>query len=383
MSTIAHLPKQVVFGVHSIQELSKILIDMQIKKAFIIYSASAMKDYLWSLKKQLPEAVFYEISKGEPTLDELTRATSHLQEMQCDGVVAIGGGSVIDLAKAVAVKAINLNLEINEIPNLIELCRLPLIAIPTTAGTGSEATKIMVLTDTSLQKKINPSHPSLIPDIVILDADLTRNVPAFITVYTALDALTHAIEAFVSTKANPISDYFAKEAICLISNNILAVYSDPHNIEIRGQLLLGSFYAGIAFSNASTNLAHATGRAIGAKFLLPHGLCVALMHPFVIEFTMESCLERYEQIAEMMGLSSAQEIAPFLFSLNGQLGIWEVGGMIFERLTDEVIEELTEQTLSGNGILTNRKIPTHVDINMLFHKLSKRLQAEGSWNGWH
>ena len=100
MSTIAYLPKQVIFGVHSIQELSKLVRDMQIKKAFIIYSASAMKDYLWSLKNQLPEAVFYEFSKGEPTLDELARATSHLQERQCNGVVAIGGGSVIDLAKS-------------------------------------------------------------------------------------------------------------------------------------------------------------------------------------------------------------------------------------------------------------------------------------------
>jgi alcohol dehydrogenase class IV len=383
MSVINHFPKQVVLGVHSIQELSKILIDLKIERVFIIYSASAMKDYLQSLQKQLPKAVFYEISKGEPTIDEMQRVTNYLQDRQCDGVVAIGGGSVIDLAKAVAVKAINPHLEINDIPNLDELHRLPLIAIPTTAGTGSEATKITVLTDTHLHKKLNPSHPSLIPDVVILDANLTRNVPASITVYTALDALTHAIEAFVSTKANPISDYFAKEAIRLIANNIQAVYDNPHNIEIREHLLLGSFYAGIAFSNASTNLAHATGRAIGAKFLLPHGLCVALMHPFVIEFTMESCLDRYEEIAKVIGLSSAQHISYFLFYLNEQLGVWEAGGMIVESLTEGVIEELTEQALSGNGILTNRKIPTRGDINVLFHNLSKRLQVEGSENRWH
>ena len=384
MSVINHFPKQVILGVHSIQKLSKILIDLKVNQVFIIYSASAMKNYLQSLKEQLPAAVFYEISKGEPTIDELKRATNHLKDMQCDGVVAIGGGSVIDLAKAVAVKAMNPQLEISEIPTLSELHRLPLIAIPTTAGTGSEATKIMVLTDTSLHKKLNPSHLSLIPDVVILDADLTRNVPASITVYTALDALTHAIEAFVSTKANPISDYFAKEAIRLIANNIQLVNGNPDNIEIREQLLLGSFYAGIAFSNASTNLAHATGRAIGAKFLLPHGLCVALMHPFVIEFTLESCLDRYEQIAKLMGLSSVQQIAHFLFLLNDRLGVWEAArGTLLESLTDTEIEDLTEQTISGNGILTNRKIPTRVDIQNLFHNLSKRLQTEGSGTRWH
>lgn len=379
MAVFVHLPKQVVLGVHAIQELSKIVIDLQINRVFIIYSASATKDYLQSLKEQLSDAVFYEISKGEPTIDELQRATNQLQEMQCDGVVAIGGGSVIDLAKAVAVKGVYPNLEIGEIPTVKELHRLPLIAIPTTAGTGSEVTKITVLTDTKLHIKLNPSHPNLIPDVVILDAYLTRNVPASITVYTALDALAHAIEAFVSTRANQISDYFAKEAIKLITNNIQVAYENPQNIQIREQLLLGSFYAGMAFSNASTNLAHATGRALGAKYLLPHGLCVALVHPFVIEFTLENCRERYEQIAEVMGLSSAQEIGHFLFSLNNQLGVWKAGEVILDNLTDEVIDAMTEQALSGNGIITNRKIPTNDDIKLLFHKLRKRLQTEGSW----
>lgn len=371
------LPKHIVSGIHSFQKLSELLYEKKWHQPFIIYSRSAIANQLGNMKHQLPNALFYEISKGEPTTTELERAVRKLTKAPCDSVIAIGGGSVIDLAKAVAVCAVNSELALQEIPNKQLLNRLPLIAIPTTAGTGSEATKVTVITDETLQTKLNPAHPDLIPDVVILDASLTENLPRSITSFTAIDALTHAIEAFVSTKANSMSDFYALEAIRLLTNQIEKVFEQPTNLEVRQQLLIGSFYAGIAFSNASTNLAHATGRALGTKFHLPHGQCVALMHPFVIDYSMESAHERYEQIAVLIGLSDVTQLSDYLNQLNTAQHVWKSAYHLAPLLTDEVIAQLAAQALSGNGILTNRKVPNEEDIQLIFNLLRKRLQTKG------
>lgn len=376
------LPQKIVAGIDSFQRLSAEIKQLKIQRPFILYSRSALANQLENLKQEVCDAHFYEILKGEPTTDELDRALAELHINSCDGVIAIGGGSVIDLAKAVAVFAVNPNLSLSDVPNIPELNRMPFIAIPTTAGTGSEATKVTVITDEKLQKKLNPAHPSFIPDVVILDATLTVNVPPSITSFTALDALTHAIEAFVSTKANTMSDYFAKEAISCISKNIETVYEQPHNMEARQQLLMGSFYAGIAFSNSSTNLAHATGRALGVKFHMPHGQCVALMHPFVIQYSLESAYKRYEEIAKIIGITGAQFLSDYLDELNRKQHVWKSAQAIEPLLTDEVIEQLADQALAGNGILTNRQVPKNGDIEIIFKQLRKRLQIEGGIVQW-
>lgn len=171
------LPKKIVAGIDSFQRLSAEIKQLKIQRPFILYSRSALASQLENLKQEVCDAHFYEILKGEPTTDELDRALAELHINSCDGVIAIGGGSVIDLAKAVAVFAVNPNLSLSDVPNIPELNRMPFIAIPTTAGTGSEATKVTVITDEKLQKKLNPAHPSFIPDVVILDATLTVNVP--------------------------------------------------------------------------------------------------------------------------------------------------------------------------------------------------------------
>ncbi len=376
MNNELFLPKHVVSGIGSFKQLQHIAEQKNWVAPFIIYSASALSEQLETMKHDWKQASFFEISKGEPTISELKRAIDELNRGQSDCVIAIGGGSVIDLAKAVAVCAVNPTLVLTDIPNKPFLDRLPLIAVPTTAGTGSEATKITVITDEALQTKLNPAHPSLIPDVVILDASFTVNLPQHITSFTALDALTHAIEAYVSTKANDMSDLYALEAIRLLKN-IEKVFKEPTNIDVRQELLIGSFYAGIAFSNASTNLAHATGRALGAKFHMPHGQCVALMHPFVIDFSMQSASERYKDIAKIIGLSDQMALSTYLNQLNTEQQVWESARYLAPLLTDEVIEYLANQALTGNGIVTNRQVPTKEDVESIFKALRKRLQNKG------
>ena len=377
-----YLPKEVRFGQNRVQELMEIAEALHMKKAFVLYSKSAVGQRLATLQAQLPQAVFYEMPTGEPTTTMLEAALAHLTSKQCDGVIAIGGGSVIDLAKALAVLAKMPELTLADMATTKRIERLPLVAVPTTAGTGSEATKVTVIIDEQQGIKLNPGHPALIPDVVVLDALLTVNLPKSFTAFTGLDALTHAIEAFVSTNATPLSDFYALEAVRLLTDHIEVVYEEPHNLAAREGMLLGSFYAGIAFSNASTNLAHATGRALGTKFHLPHGQSVALMHPFVVEYSMESCADRYDEIAAQIGLKQGEELVLYLQGLNDQFGVWQSAKTLIDQLTIEAIREMTKSALNGNGILTNRQVPTALEIVQLFTQLRKRLQHKGDF-AWY
>jgi alcohol dehydrogenase class IV len=223
---------------------------------------------------------------------------------------------------------------------------------------------------------LNPGHPDLIPDVVILDPQLTLNVPKHITAFTGLDALTHAIEAYVSTQATMFSDMHALQAIELITANIQQAYHEPGNLVAKGKMLLGSFHAGVAFSNASTNLAHALGRALGAKFQLSHGLSVALMHPFVVAYSMESSRERYQKVAQTMGLKKPESLIVYLEELNNEFQVWANAASIVSYSFEDAIDEMTKNALEGNGILTNRRLPGEEDIRVIYKAMGKRLQKE-------
>ena len=345
----------------------------------MIYSTSAIKGLQLeqlnaALKDHDIEVTLYRMPKGEPTTDFLQSCLQLVNNSRCDGIVAIGGGSALDLGKAVAALALNNGVSISELAQMPSIKRLPFIAVPTTAGTGSEATKVTVITDSAKGIKLNPGHPDLVPDISILDPVLTLGVPNHITAFTGIDALTHAIEAYVSTKATILSDLYALQAIEMITANIIKAYEEPTNLEARGQMLLASYYAGIAFSNSSTNLAHAMGRALGTKFNLSHGQSVALLHPFVVAWSYESCKERYDKITKVIGLENGTEIIDYLNRLNDKMFVWHSATSLTMDGFEDTIEEMTMNALNGNGILTNRKVPSVDDIKGIFIALQRRLE---------
>ena len=338
----------------------------------------AKKHLLLKLEKEQIPYQYYICEKGEPTFNQVRKAIHVAVSEGCDGIVAIGGGSVIDLAKAVSVFAINPNHTLLTIHQESIIDRLPLIAIPTTAGSGSEATKVMVITDDETGIKHNPSHPSFVPDAAILDSYWTKKLPPAISAYTGLDALTHAMEAYVSTKATISTDYYALQAIKKIITALPDVYINTNDPKAYDDMLSGSLYAGIAFSNSSTNLAHATGRALGAKYKIPHGLSVALLHPFVIEFGIESAEDRYAEMAIAIGHNPrdpksvlAREMLSLIYQYNKQFRIWNIAKHYLPS-SQEIrshIKELTELSLNGNGIDTNRRIPRKEDIETIFYQL--------------
>ena len=372
-------PKKLVYGENTFLEIVPNLIKLNIQRAFILFSGSALNYELQqSLKSLCLDAnihvSFFEMPKGEPTMALLETAHKLFLKNNCDGVVAIGGGSVIDLAKAVAAISKNESQNFRTLATLHKIDRYPLIAVPTTAGTGSEATKISVLTDSSVQVKYNPGHVDLIPDVAILDPVLTLNVPKHVTAFTGIDALTHAIEAYVSTKANEVTDFYALQAIRMISQSIVKAYHLPTDIQARSKMLLGSYYAGLAFSNASTNLAHAMGRAIGAKWNLPHGQSVAILHPFVVNYSNASCKGKYDDIATALALTDSNEVVHYLLNLNQELQVWDDVKFIADEKFLYSIEEMTHNAMSGNGILTNHQVPTVEDVQQIYLDLHEYMK---------
>lgn len=374
MEAHLHLPKKVIVTDDTITQAINQLSTWKIRKALFIYSKSACNEsmlmqFLNLAAEKKIKLLFYAMPKGEPTIEMLNSAIAYTHKEHAEALVALGGGSAIDLAKATAALAKDGAYKLKELATYEKINRYPFIAIPTTAGTGSEATKVTVITDEQSGVKFNPGHPDLIPDVAILDASWSMYVPKKITAQTGLDALTHAVEAYVSTNSTMLSDFYAEKAMELIHQSLPLAYEDGTNMEARQKMLLGSFYAGVAFSNASTNLAHATGRALGVRWHMPHGLSVALMHPFVAAFSYESCQQKYDRIASIFGLKSGKELASYLKNLNDAFHIWEEAEHLINEEFEQSLEEMTANALKGNGIATNYRIPNEQNIHDLFMEM--------------
>ncbi|WP_318614614.1 iron-containing alcohol dehydrogenase [Sporosarcina sp. YIM B06819] len=388
-----YLPRQIEIGKDCLNKLGKIASEMGVTNLFVVIDAFLVTLPL-SYDQRIKEIVqsenmtvtFFSDYQGEPTTDHVKAALKSLVEKESDCVVAIGGGSAIDIAKAVSLFGANPKMRWEEIAATKKLNRLPLIAVPTTAGTGSEATKVMVVTNLETQLKMNPAHKDLIPDVAILDPVLTQSLPRHFTAYTGMDALTHAIEAYISTQASVMTDNYALTAIKMIGKSLPRVYENGMDLEAREAMLLASCYSGIAFSNASTNLAHAIGRSLGARFNIPHGLSVSLMLPFVMRFGLEVTKEKYADIGIAMGMKNAESkekmaesTIQLIEEMNSHYGIWQ-DGMKYINLEDlnKNKSTLINDALSGNGILTNQIVPTEKDVEVILLSLIGKLEELGS-----
>lgn len=237
---------------------------------------------------------------GEPCITDVCAAVAQLRESGCDGVIAFGGGSVLDAAKAVALLVTNPDSTLAEMSETSVLQpRLPLIAIPTTAGTGSETTNVTVIIDAVSGRKQVLAHASLMPDVAILDAALTEGVPSHVTAMTGIDALTHAIEAYSALNATPFTDSLAIGAIAMIGKSLPKAVGYSMTLP-RASMLLASCMAGMAFSSAGLGLCHAMAHQPGAALHIPHGLANAMLLPTVMEFNRMVCRDRFSQIGRAL-----------------------------------------------------------------------------------
>ncbi len=269
----------------------------------ILRESGVIGPVLESLVASGLEPIVYDGVNSEPTLEHVEEGVKLLKDENCDILIACGGGSPIDAAKAISAMATHPG-KIEDYMGLGKLTNpcIPVIAIPTTAGTGSEATQFTIITDTARDVKMLIGSPELMPRAAIVDPLLTINAPRGITAGTGLDALTHAVEAYVSVKAQPMSDLLALSAIRLISKYLPQAWANPSNREARSKTMLGALQAGMAFSNASVALVHGMSRPIGANFHIPHGVSNAALLGVVSEFSILGAPARYADIAEAMGV---------------------------------------------------------------------------------
>ena len=245
----------------------------------------------------------YDGVEANPKDSNVEDAAKQASDSMADAIVAIGGGSPIDCAKAVSVVAghegsVRSFSNSNNIFGKV----LPVYTIPTTAGTGSEVTFSSVITDTRDKFKFTIKSPKIAPRVAYIDPLLTHSMPAVLTAATGLDALTHAIEAFTARVANPLSDAAALYAIELINAHLVSAVVEPSNAEARDGMMTGSLLAGIAFSHSDVAGVHCIAEALGGKYDAPHGVCNAIVLPVMMEYNLDFALERYARIARAMGL---------------------------------------------------------------------------------
>lgn len=307
------LPSKNYLGQNCIEHLNSELAGNRFRRCLIITDSFLVKTptYKRVLKVLSNNTIGYKTydqTMPNPTIESVDKAYSLIAANDCDLLISIGGGSAHDLAKAVGIKATSKgNLSdyagVNKIPHEI----LPLICINTTSGTGSEVTRFTIITDTQEHKKMAIIDNKVIPWISINDTHSLMTMPRGLTGATGMDALTHAIEAYLSTDSNTLTDTYALKAIDLISNNLLTAYRDGSNTDAREKMAKAQFMAGVAFSNASLGYVHAIAHQLGGLYNLPHGVCNAVLLPIVLE-QLGNRLEGEEfgDIANAMGISVFQ-----------------------------------------------------------------------------
>jgi len=268
------------------------------------------------------EVCLFDQVEPEPSLDTVDRGVGLVRERNCEVIVGLGGGSAIDAAKAIASMACQ-DGRVWEYHKgrQVEKEGLPFMAIPTTAGTGAEITNNAVLTDKERMVKKSIRSPYMIARLALIDPELTLSVPPRVTAYTGMDALTQAIESYLSLASNPISDTLALHAIELIFHNLPQAVEDGQNIEVREKLALGSLLSGMSFSNSGLGAVHGLAHPIGAHFGVPHGLACAVLLPYVMEFNLSARYEKFGQIAKKIKASRAEEVVAKTRQLLNEIGI--------------------------------------------------------------
>ncbi len=301
------LATRILFGLGEVKNVGIELSKLGANRVLIIsdegvIKAGIIQPILSSIKElSLPTSIFSDV-KSNPISDNVDQAASLIKSDACNVIVAVGGGSSLDTAKAASIVATN-GGKTNDYDGWVEpkTDPLPIIAIPTTAGTGSEVSNWAVISDPKSHRKSAIGGFKMAPRLAILDPELTFSLPSSLTAYTGLDALTHAIEAYTSRLANPLSDGLALSAISMIGNSLLSAYQSPRDEKARSNMLVASSMAAIAFNMADLGAVHSVGEAIGGEYNLHHGLACGSALPAVVAFNMPAAPQKYADVAHALG----------------------------------------------------------------------------------
>ncbi|MFE7117373.1 iron-containing alcohol dehydrogenase [Streptomyces sp. NPDC057654] len=384
MTANLSLPRIMRIGRGAADELGEVAKGLGLSRPLIVTDAflagtGAAGQLAQTLKKAGLHPLVFSGTVPDPTTDSLAPGVQALREHRADSVIGFGGGSPMDTAKALALLGVRGgHMREYKAPRVNLGPALPVIAVPTTAGSGSEATQFTIVTDSASDEKMLCAGPAFLPLAAVVDVELTLSMPPRLTADTGIDALTHAVEAYVSRKANPFADSLALTAIGTIGRHLRRAYADGGDAEAREAMMLAATQAGIAFSNSSVALVHGMSRPIGAHFHVAHGLSNAMLFPAVTAFSVDAAPGRYADCARALGAATGEDgdasaAARLVQALRDLCTDLEVPTPASYGIDKDEWFRLTplmaEQALASGSPANNPKAPTAEEIQRLYAEI--------------
>ena len=369
-------------GPGSIRKLPEFIKSKGLNKVLIVTDKGLMGLHLLdSLFEELDKAgveyVVYDGTQPNPSIENIEDARALYVDNNCQGVIAFGGGSPMDCAKAAAARVTNPKISVRKMRGVLKLHHKlpPFFAVPTTAGTGSETTLAAVVTDTATHEKNAINDIRLKPRFAVLDPELTVGLPPHITSTTGMDALTHAVEAYIGKSNVKSTEAYAEKATKMIFENIEKAYTNGKDIEARDQMLKASFYAGQAFTRAYVGYVHAIAHNLGGQYGVPHGLANAVILPYVLEYYGETAHKRLAKLAEIAGVKTtgsdkekAEAFIEAIKTLNKNMNIPDGFDMVQEKDIPVIVERALKE---GNPLYPVPKIMDKADCEAVIRRMMK------------
>lgn len=366
-------------GAGSVLKLPAFIKAKGVTRVLVVTDQGLMKLHLLEpmfeeLKKAGVAYFVYDGVQPNPTIPNIEAARKVYLDNSCQGVIAFGGGSPMDCAKAAAARIVRPNKPVRKMRGQLKVMKKlpPFFAVPTTAGTGSETTVAAVVTDPDTHEKNAINDPCLRPKYAVLDPELTVGLPPHITSTTGMDALTHAVEAYIGHSNTKDTNRQAETAVKLIFDNLETAYRDGKNIEARNNMLKASFYAGMAFTRAYVGYVHAIAHNLGGLYGVPHGLANAVILPYVLEYYGDSAAERLARLADIVGITGgndgekAKKFIGAIQQMNQDMDIPDHFDMIQEKDIPTLVKRALKE---GNPLYPVPKIMDEADCEKVIRRL--------------
>jgi alcohol dehydrogenase len=371
---------EIIFGVGALQLAGQYGRNLGGSRALIVsdpgvLAAGWVQPVVASVEGAGLEALLFTGVTPNPRIEEVAAGAVVYAEHSCDIIIAVGGGSAIDCAKCIGLLAANQGA----ILDLVGIDRVgapmpPTICIPTTAGTSADVSQFAAITDREHRRKLLIITKAVVPDISLIDPATLTTMSKFLTACTGMDALTHAVEAYVSLGHSPVTDLHALQAVRLISANLRKSIDEPNNLEYRSNMMLASLEAGLAFSNASLGAAHAMAHSVGGQLDLPHGQCMAMILNGVVDFNYDEAELRYRDIATAMGidvrgLPSGEIRKRLMAEIRALREATELGCTLSQFGVHRTeMRELAEIALNDPCVVTNPRPPCQRDLEVIYEE---------------
>lgn len=371
---------EIVFGPGARHLVGRYARNFGLRKVLVVTDPGVLKagwadDVLTSLESQGVCCTIFSSVTPNPRAEQVARGTDLCRKEGCNGLVAVGGGSPMDCAKGIGIVSSNGRPILSFVGvDRVPVPMPPLLCVPTTGGSSADVSQFAIIADARRKVKRAIISKAVVPDVALIDPETLTSMSPYLAACTGMDALVHAVEAYVSNAYSPITDIHALEAVRRLSANLVASLENPGSVDLKAEIMLGSLHAGLAFSNASLGAVHAMAHSLGGFLDLPHGECNALLFESVVDFNFGSARERYREIARAFGVrpgggtwnSLKKDLLFWIRDLKGRIGI--LSTLASKGVCRSNLPTLARRALEDPCIVTNPRVPTPGDIEEMYEK---------------